>query len=202
MKLFYANASPFVRVVMIALHETGLLSQVDLIDVAVTPTGPEGALHGANPLGKIPCLIREDDSALFDSRVICRFLAAQRPDAGLYPDGDDLWAALTLEALAMGIMEAAVLMVYEGRLRPEVQQSPEWIDAQWGKVDRALRTLETSWMPTLDARPNIAVLAVAAALGYLDFRHDARGWKKTYPALARWAAGISDRPSLKATGPV
>ncbi len=120
MKLYHAPASPFVRKVMITLHETALLSQVTLVPVTVLPTAPGNDVPAQNPLGKIPCLERSNGATLYDSRVICRYLASLAPKATIYPEGEALWDALTLEATADGLMEAAVLMTYERRIRPFV----------------------------------------------------------------------------------
>lgn len=201
MKLFYASASPFVRKVMVALHETGQIDAVEIIDVAVSPTGPVGAVHDSNPLGKIPCLVRDTGAALYDSRVICRYLDTLQDGAKLYPAGDALWEALTLEAMADGIMDAVVLMTYEGRLRPAAQQSSDWVVAQWGKACRALDNIEAERMGQLEGAPGMAGLAVAVALGYIDFRHGAREWRDGRPKLAAWETAMAKRESMAATAP-
>ena len=118
MRLFHSPTSPYVRKVMVLLHESGLLDQVELVTGSGTPLDPGAAPLDANPLGKVPALEREDGPALFDSRVICRYLD-DRAKAGLYPTGAALWDTLVLEAAADGILDAALLMVYESRLRPE-----------------------------------------------------------------------------------
>ncbi len=201
MKLYYAPASPFVRKVMIALHEAKLRDRVELLQVAITPVAPGDDVPAHNPLGKIPCLVRPDGAPLYDSRVITRYLASLAPDAGLYPEGAALWDALTLEATADGIMEAAVLMTYESRIRPENMVYTPWLEAQWQKIDRALSVLEDRWMPHLNGPATLPVLAIGAALGYVDFRHPDRNWRATHPALATWEAEIAKRPSLAATTP-
>ncbi len=117
MELLKAGPSPFVRKVMVTLHETDQLAEVKLRDVLANPFDPDPTLTAANPIGKIPALVREDGPTLYDSRVICRYLDA-RAGAGLYPESH-IWETLTLEATGDQIMEAAVLMVYEQRFRPE-----------------------------------------------------------------------------------
>lgn len=202
MKLYFALASPFVRKVLIALHETNLLDQVELVPVTVNPMAAGDVVPPRNPLGKIPCLELPDGSTLYDSRVITRYIASLAPATGLYPDDDTLWDALTLEATADGIMDAAVTMTYERRIRPEEIVYEPYLDAQWQKIDRALTALETRWMAQLNTQKNLPVLAVAAALGYVDFRHNDRNWRGAHPALAKWEAEILERPSLAATIPV
>ena len=117
MKLIFSPASPFVRKVRVMVHEAGLLKRVEDVAVTTTALATDPAVRRANPLGKIPALILDNDQAIFDSRVICRYLD-DLSCVGLYP-ADRLWDVLTLEALADGIMEAAVLMVYKTRLRSE-----------------------------------------------------------------------------------
>lgn len=147
MKLLMAGPSPFVRKVLVTLHETGQTDAVDYEVVVASPTGPSPELVAANPVGKIPALIRPDAPAIYDSRVICRFLNA-RGGAGLYPEKRQ-WDVLTLEATGDGIMEAAVLMVYEDRFRPEDKRVPEWVEGQWAKIDRAVSALNTRWISHL-----------------------------------------------------
>ncbi|MDO6587096.1 glutathione S-transferase [Salipiger sp. 1_MG-2023] len=199
MKLLKSPASPFVRKVMVTLHETGQLDEVELIDVANTPLSPDSAVAAANPVGKIPALIRHDAPTLYDSRVICRFLD-QRAKAGLYPD-KRLFDTLTLEATADGMLEAAVLIIYEERFRPREQVSMDWIEGQWLKVSRALDALETRWMSHLAGRLDMGQIAIGCALGYLDFRHDARKWRTGHDSLAAWYEGFAQRPAMIATTP-
>ncbi|MEM8698888.1 MAG: glutathione S-transferase N-terminal domain-containing protein, partial [Pseudomonadota bacterium] len=141
MKLYHAAASPFVRKVMMVLKLTGQEAEVEIVDGAGTPVAPNEGVCSANPLGKIPCLVLEDGSSLFDSRVICRYLD-QKAQGGLYPSGEEEFPTLTFEAMADGIMDAAVLGVYEGRIRPEQLRYAPWVQAQLSKVHRGLGSLE------------------------------------------------------------
>ncbi len=200
MKLYMADASPFARKARIVLREAGLEGVVAEEVSSGTAIDPGTIRLSVNPLGKIPSLEREDGPAIYDSRVICRYLDALG-HAGLYPDPPRLWETLTLEATADGIMDAAVLMVYESRVRPEDKQFPDWVEAQWAKVTRSLDAIEGRWMAHLAGRFDIAHVAVAAALGYLDFRHGARDWRAGRPVLAAWEAGCRTRPSMAATVP-
>ncbi len=199
MQLFYAAASPFVRKVMVTLHETEQLDDVELVDASGTPLDASNMPTAHNPLGKIPALTRPDGPAIYDSRVICRYLDA-RANAGLYPERN-LWDVLTLEATADGIMEAAVSMVYEARCRPELMQSSDWVDGQWDKISRTLDAVSTRWMSHLAGPFDMSHIAIACALGYLDFRHDDRKWRKGRDALDDWFAAFAMRDSMQATRP-
>lgn len=201
MRLYFSPTSPYVRKVMVLLHETGQMDAVELVHGSGSPTDPGSAPLEANPLGKVPALERPDGPALYDSRVICQYLDA-RAGAGLYPEGARRWDTLTVEATGDGILDAALLMVYEGRLRPEELRFAPWVEGQWAKVDRALDVLETRWMAHLEGPLDAGQIAVACALGYLDFRHDARGWRTGRPHLAAWYGHFAERASMKATIPV
>lgn len=200
MRLYHSPTSPYVRKCMVVLHETGLLSQVALIATAGTPVDPGSMPLEQNPLGKIPALERDDGPALYDSRVISRYLDA-RTGAGLYPAAPRLWDSLTLEATADGILDAALLMVYESRIRPEARRHEPWVEGQWAKIDRALDAVESRWIDHLAGPLDIAQIALGCALGYVDFRHDARNWRDNRPRLAAWEATFAARPSMQATRP-
>lgn len=199
MDLYHSPASPFVRKIMVLLNETGRTRDVTLKPVHVTPVTPDSGHAALAPLGKVPALTRPDGPAIYDSRVIARYLDATF-GAGLYPE-HRLWETLTLEALADGIMEAAVLMVYEGRLRPEDKQFAPWVDAQWGKVARGLDAANDLWLSHLSGKLDMGQIGMACALGYLDFRHDARNWRQGRDGLAAWHARFDARPSMQATRP-
>jgi glutathione S-transferase len=198
--LYDNPASPFARKVNVVIAECGLEAEVTRIRAGGNAVDPGTMPLTVNPLGKIPTLTRDSGPALYDSRVICRYL----DDLGmgrLYPKGEPLWEALTLEATGDGIMDAAVLVTYETRTRPEERRHAPWVEGQWAKVVRALDTLESRWMAHLAGPFDIGQASVACALGYLDLRHAARGWRDDHPQLAAWFARISERPSLKATLP-
>ncbi len=200
LRLIGSATSPFVRKVRVLLAEAGHTGAVDMVAAAGTPLDPGTMPVAQNPLGKIPTLERDDGPALYDSRVICRYLD-DRFAAGLYPAPPALWSVLTLEATADGILEAAVAMVYELRLRDATQVSAPVLDAQWTKIARSLRAVEDRWMGHLAGRLDMGQIAVGVALSYLDFRHDARAWRTHAPALAAWHAAFSARPSMLSTAP-
>ncbi len=201
MQLFTSPTTPFGRKVMVLIHESGLADQVQVQTVAGSPLDPGSMPLHQNPLGKIPALIPDDGGpALYDSRVICRYLD-HVSGAGLYPAGSDLWPVLTLEATADGMLEAALLMVYETRLRPEALRFAPWVEGQWAKVARALDAIEARGMVLLEGRLTMAHVAVAVALSYLDFRHAERHWRQDRPRLAAWEQEFSARASMVSTRP-
>ena len=197
MKLIYAATSPFVRKVMVLLHETGQLDDVEIQPVATTPLSTADDAKAANPLGKIPALVRDDGPTLYDSRVICEYLD-QRANGGFYAGG---WDSKILEATGDGIMDAALMMTYEKNLRPTDKQWPQWQDAQLGKVLSACKALNGRWMGHLQGSPDIGHVAIACALAYVDFRHRDAGWRTGNDALAAWFAEFESRPSFAATKP-
>jgi glutathione S-transferase len=200
MQLYHSPTTPFGRKVMVLLLETGQTGDVTVVPAAGTPTAPGSLPVDRNPLGKIPALVLDDGSAIYDSRVICRYLD-DRAGGRFYPKAPLLWRTLTLEATADGILDAAILMVYEARIRPEDKRFPDWVEAQWTKVARALDALEAGWMNHLDGAVDMGQLAVACALSYLDFRHADRDWRAGRPRLAAWERQIAARPSLQETVP-
>lgn len=197
MRLTYSQASPFARKVVVLLHETGQLDEVEIQDVTTTPLSPSPDVKASNPLAKIPALERNDGPALYDSRVICAYLD-DRAGGRLYSGG---WDSMVLEATADGIMDAAVLMSYEKRLRPEEKQWDSWLEAQQGKVLGGCAALNARWMSQLQGPLDIGQIAVACALAYVDFRHPDTNWRQGNEALADWFAGFESRPAMQATKP-
>jgi len=199
MQLFTNPASPFCRKVDVVLRETGLRDDIEYVSAIGHPTDAANMPTAVNPIGKIPTLVRDDGPALYDSRVICRYLN-DRAAAALYPESR-LWDVLTLEATADGMNDAAVLMVYEGRSRPEEKRHAPWVEGQWDKIERAMTALEDRWMSLLEGPLNIGQIAAGCALGYLDFRHADRDWRAGHPTLAAWAEEFGKRPAMRDTEP-
>ena len=197
-QLLGSGASPFVRKTRVLIAEAGI-EDVDYVEVQASPMGGEYRVNAANPLGKIPALVRDEGPTIYDSNVICRYLD-HHAQAGFYPESR-LWEVLTLEATADGIMEAALAITYEKRFRPEELWWEAWFEAQWTKIARALDAIERSWMSHLQGRVDMGQIAVACALGYLDLRHADRQWRDGRPALAAWYEGFSARPSMTETAP-
>ncbi len=199
MQLLHSPASPFVRKVRVAAIELGLAPRITLVPVQTAPVKTAPEVAGANPLGKIPALIRDDGPAIYDSRVICRYL--DRLARGrLYPE-PRIWEVLTLEALADGIMDAAVLVTYEKRFRDEAQRHEGWIHGQIGRITRSLDALGEVWLSHLEGPLTAGQIGVGCALAYLDFRHGDLGWRDGREALAAWHGRFSERPSMIETRP-
>ncbi len=199
MQLIASPLSPFVRKVRVLLIEAGLTDQVEVVNVTTTPLETDAQAAAANPLGKIPALIREGGATLHDSRVITRYLDTLA-GGGFYPPAR-LWEVLTLEATAEGMMDAAVLMTYEGRFRPEDKQHAPWVEAQWAKIARALDAVEARWMSHLAGPSDMSHIAMGCALDYLDLRQGARDWRRGRPGLETWHANFAQRDSMMHTAP-
>ena len=199
MKLFDSSASPYVRKINVLLHELGKSDEVPREVVATSAFKSSETLIAKNPLGKIPALELDDGRTLYDSRVISAYLNDHFGGA-FYPN--DNWQTRLLEATGDGIMDCAVSMAYEVRLRPEAEQSPDWIEAQWSKASRAISALNTTFIDQLSGPVSMGHISVGCALGYVDFRHDERGWRDTNSALADWYEAFGERASMKATRPV
>jgi glutathione S-transferase len=202
MTLFHNPASPYVRKVMVLLHETGQLNRVALQNSQLSPVSPDAALNQDNPLGKIPALRLADGNVLHDSRVILDYLDHQHVGNPLIPrDGSARWRRLTLASMADGILDAAVLVRYEVALRAPKKHWDEWLEAQREKIRRALAVLEADAIAELTCHFDVAAISVACALGYLDFRHPDLNWREANPKLNAWYAEVSQRPSMLETQP-
>ena len=199
LKLRSSPSSPFVRKIRIAASVLGLEREI-----ATEPADTMNAndsIRQQNPLGKIPALLLEDGTVLFDSRVILEYLDHRAGGGRIIPkDASARFAALRLQALADGMMDASVLLVYEGRWRPAERHEPKWIDLQSGKVARALAALEAA-PPALDAPPHVGQIALACALGYRDFRFGG-SWREDHPRLVASLDNFARRvPAFAATAP-
>ncbi|AKJ97239.1 glutathione S-transferase [Pseudomonas sp. MS646] len=202
MTLFHNPASPFVRKVLVLLHETGQQDRVTLQLSQLTPVKPDRALIDDNPLSKIPALRLANGTVIHDSRVILDYLDHQHVGNPLIPrDGAARWRRLTLASMADGIMDAAVMIRYETALRPVEKHWDEWLDAQRDKIRRAVGVLEAEAIAELASHFDVASISVACALGYLDLRHPDLEWRKANPQLAAWFAEVSLRPSMIETVP-
>jgi glutathione S-transferase len=196
-----AVPSPFGRKVLIAISVLGIndvkLEPADTMDA-------RDSVRAQNPLGKIPVLILEDGTAFYDSRVILEYLDYRAGGGKIIPrEGDQRFAALRLQALCDGILDASILQVYEGRWRAAEKHEQKWLDHQAGKVARALKLLETA-PPTLAATPqlpHVGQIALACALGYRDFRFGGT-WRGEHPRLVAWLESFAARvPAFATTTP-
>ena len=171
-----------------------------MVNVALTPVAPNADVDKHNPIGKIPALsVKGID--LFDSPVICEYLDSQHKTRKLFPrKGRDRWVALRQQAMADGLLDAALLARYEGALRPEDKRWSEWSQGQVKKMNGVLDQLEAE-AKSLKGKLNIGTISVVCALGYLDLRFADMGWRDKRPKLAKWYTQTSKLPSIKATVP-
>ena len=176
-------ASPYGRKVRIAASVLGLAAEID-----VQPANLDDAadsVRSQNPIGKIPVLVLEDGTTYYDSRVILEYLDYRAGGGRIIPrEAPARFETLRLQALCDGILDACLLLVYEGRYRPVDKHVQNWIDRQNGKVERGLKALEAA-PPKLDAVPDVGQIALACLLGYRDLRF-AGTWRKEYPRLLAW----------------
>jgi glutathione S-transferase len=198
MKLRYSPTSPYVRKVMVAAIELGLADGIELLPTNVWDPETDIATH--NPLGKVPALVIDDGTVLYDSPVIIEYLDSIGAGAELIPaPGAARWEALRRQALGDGIDDAAVLRLLEGK-RPPGEKSEAWIGRQKVAVDRSLDELERE-ADSLGEAVTVGHIAIGCALGYLDFRFAEDNWRAERPALADWYDGFSGRRSMMETVP-
>lgn len=199
MKLHWSSRSPFVRKVMIFAHECGLAGRLDCVRTVVAMNKPNLELLRTNPLGKIPTLVLDDGSALYDSTVICEYLDSLHAGRKLFPaSGAARWTALRRHALGNNLMDNLMLWRNE-LLRPQAQQSPETLAAFDLKVRNAISALESE-AAALTATPvDIGHVAIGCALGYADFRFAHLGWRDGHPRLSEWQDEFAKRPSMQNT---
>lgn len=199
MKIFFSPASPFVRKCMVIAHELGLADRIERLPSAAGPVARDQTIIPSNPLGQVPTFITDEGQALFDSRVVCEYLN-DLGGGSFFPAGKDRWQALTEQAMADGMLGAALLARYEAVLRPEALRWDAWVEGQLGKVRDGLALIEKN-AAGLDGRVDIGTITIGCALGYLDFRFPDLDWRASHPAAAAWYAGFSQRPSMQATKP-
>lgn len=197
MKLFHSPTSPYARKCLALAIEKGIAGRIEL--VTASPLGDPPDLHAANPLGKVPALVLADGRCIVDSPVICEFLDGLPGLAKLIPHGDAARIdCRTREALADGICDAAFSLVME-RKRPEAQRSPDWSDRWTSAIRRSVARFNASCPARV--QPDLGDIALACALGYVDFRLGDLCWDAEAPALRAWLETIKARTSLAATAP-
>jgi glutathione S-transferase len=195
MILYSSPASPFGRKVKIAAAMLGLADEITV--VKADTSDPTDVIRSLNALGKIPALVLDDGAALYDSRVILDYLDARAGGDLIMPAAADRRPrVLTEAALADGIMDAALLQVYETRFREEAKREPKWVAYQAEKVARGLVVFEGR-LP--EGLRSVADIGLACALGYLDLRF-AGAWRETHPKLVAWLDRFAaEVPSFEAT---
>ena len=202
MKLLFAPTSAFVRKVMVCAHFSGLADRIEHLDSAAHPVQRDARIALHNPLAKVPTLVLDDGMALYDSRVICEFIAHTGGNTHLFPAaGPARWVALQQQALGDGLIDAALLARYEYSARPTETQWPVWRQAKLTSMQACLRRIE-SVAPTLGvSEPTIGDIALACALGYLDFRFPELAWRASCPDAAAWFARFDALPAMQQTQP-
>jgi glutathione S-transferase len=197
MKLYSNPASPFARKCRVIAYELEL--KLEVVDIAARD---DESFRAINPLKKIPALVLDDGSALFDSPVICEYLnefggGKFFPGKTVWQQNSGRWKALGLQALGDGIMDAAVACRYE-ITQPEARRNPDHVARYMATIRAAVDALERT---SFAEPPTIGEITVGCTLGYLDFRYGDLGWRDSHPKLAVWYAKFSQYPSMLATAP-
>jgi glutathione S-transferase len=199
-KLHWSPRSPFVRKVMIVAHERGLAGRINCVRTVAAMTTPHVELMRDNPLSKIPTLVLDDGTALYDSPVICEYLDALDGKPQLFPrDREPRMIALRRQALGDGFLDLLVLARNE-RLRE--QPSDLHLGTAAVRSAAVLDNLEREVRALMTSAFDIGHIAIGCALSYLDFRFAEEDWRQSHPGLARWHADFAARPSVEATRPV
>ena len=186
-RILCSPASPYSAKVRMSAQYAGIAFE----SVSQDTNAPDAAFLSANPLGKIPVLITDDDQSVFDSRTIVQYLNRESKNALFPRNAAKRLEAERLEALADGICDCLLAHVYERRFRPEDKIHPEWLDKQWEKVVRALDQLNTA-PPRLPSRIHAGHIALRACLGYLALRFDGK-WERGRAKLVRWAKRFDEK---------
>lgn len=198
MKLHWSPRSPYVRKVMIMAHEAGIAHQIECVRTVVSMFKPADELFADNPLNKLPTLVLDDGSALFDSRVICEYLDTCHGGPRLFPEtGNERLVTLRNQALGDGLLDVSMMRLTE-RLKPEERRTEAIILSNERKSSAAVDRLESDIALLTDRAFDIGHIAIGTALGYLDFRFDVDNWRNGHPKLAAWHAEFVQRPSVQA----
>lgn len=200
MKLIGSLTSPYVRKIRIVLAE----KKIDYDLVLDSPWAEDTGVTALNPLGKVPVLVLDDESTLYDSRVIAEYLDTVAPNNRLIPaSGRERISVKRWEALADGVLDAAVAAFLESR-RPDGERSPSWIARQRGKTTQALKVMSDELGDQAWCHGNslsLADIAVGCALGYISFRLADIRWRDEYPNLSNLYEKLMQRPAFAETMP-
>ena len=200
MKLHWSPRSPFVRKVMIVAHETGLVDRIECVRSVVASTKPHVELMRENPLSKIPTMVLDDGTVLYDSPVICEYLDALHDGARLLPpSGPARLAALRRQALGDGFLDFLLLWRNE---REREHPSQPHLQSYAAKHEATLAALDRDAADLERAAFSLGHIAIGCALSYLDFRFAHDDWRTGHPRIAAWHAGFAARPSVRATDPI
>ena len=200
MKLHWSPRSPFVRKVMIVAHEAGLADRLTLVRTVAATTKPHPELMRDNPLSKIPTLVLDDGTVVYDSPVICEYLDCMHAGPKLFPpDGAARMTALRRQALGDGFLDFLLLWRDE---RARAQPSDVHLASYAAKRKSTLAAIDREVDDLAASAFSIGHIALGCALGYLDFRFAAEDWRGDHPRLARWHADFGARRSVQATEPI
>ncbi len=200
MKLHYSPTSPYVRKVLVTALLGGTYDGIELVRATLSPITPSAEVQKVNPIGKIPALLLDDDTALYDSPVICEYLDSLSKGPRLVPvSGPERWRVLTQNALADGLLEAAQLIRAEA-LRPDGSHFEPWLAAQRIRMENALRALDAEAVQEL-TKLTLGSVAAGCALGWLDFRMPDLGWRERHARLASWYEGFANEWFMRKTAP-
>lgn len=200
-RLHWSPRSPYVRKVMVALHEKGLIDRMEIVRTLADPILPPTSFFSINPLAKIPTLELDEGPSLFDSRVILEWADLEGADGPVLFPTDPRQRLITLrdEAFGTGMIEIAYALLIELYLRPKEQQDSRIIDANRHKFRMVLDHAE-NYVPQLEERPfDAGHLAIGVALSYFDFRFSDQEWRRDRPRLSAWHCAFSERESVRAT---
>jgi glutathione S-transferase len=199
MMLHWSPRSPFVRKVMVAAHELGLVDRLELRRTVVRMSAPNADLLPDNPLSKIPTLVLADGTVLIDSGVICEYLDSVAGGGKIVPlAGPERFAELSRHALATGLLDILILWRNE-RDKPSATQTQAWLDSFATKAQATLARFARDLRPIGEGPLGLSQIALGCCLSYLDFRFADLDWRKQQPALAPWHDAFKARPSAKAT---
>jgi glutathione S-transferase len=190
-----------VRKVMMVAHETGLADRLELVRSVVAMSKPNHDVLRDNPLGRIPTLVTDDGTILFDSIVICEYLDSLHGGPKLFPPpGPARWKALRWHALGDGMLDTLIIFRNEREQSP-AQRNADWLANFALKITTSLDAIERETAEVEAAPFGIGHVGLACALGYLDFRFEDLGWRNGHPRAAAWFGKVALRPSVKLTTP-
>jgi glutathione S-transferase len=196
MKLHWSPRSPFVRKVMVAAHELGVAGQIQTVRTVAAMLKPARDLFPDNPLAKIPTLVLEDGTPLYDSYVIIEYLDAQAGHRLIPKEGPARWTELRRHALANGFLDMLILWRNERDKNPPLQTL---VDAFTLKTDAVLPAMEAEIDAIADGPVGLAQITFAIAGAYMDFRFPDLHWRDRCPRFDAWQRRFAERPSMKAT---
>jgi glutathione S-transferase len=200
MQLYHSPTSPYVRKVVVTALLTKTFDDIQLVPASLTPLVPSAEVQRVNPLGKIPALVLDDGTTLFDSPVICEYLDSLRKGVNLVPMvGAERWQVLRLNALADGLLDAAMAIRIEF-MRPKEKHFEPWLTAQQTKVNNALRALDSEAGKSLQ-KLSLGSVAVGCTLGWIDFRMPHMDWRANHAHLASWYQKFSAEWFMQQTQP-